>query len=192
MVAAGAGPVISCASSPDLDSGVADRSVIITPGVLLELPRRPDLGRRIEAVQSVKIRRRDSVFAFETRLSIADGRFRFAALDLAGRRALTLDWTERGIEMETASWLPEEFRPRNLLADMVLMFWPAEDVRVALAGNDTPIEADTGHRSIWANGKEMVRIEFRPPRKLLWTGTTMYDNIGFGYSLEVRSIEVVP
>ncbi len=178
----------SCASSPERD--VSDRSVMVAPGISLELPKRPEIGRRIEAAQSVRIRRRDTIFAFETRLSIADGRFRMAALDLMGRRALTLDWTERGIEIDAATWLPEKFRPRNLLADMVMIYWPADDVRAALGHGGARFEADAGHRSLLANGNEIVRIEFHPPRESPWTGTTTYKNAALGYSLEVRSTEI--
>ena len=179
--------VMSCASPRSDDPG---HSIIVAPGISLQLPRRPDLGRRIEAAQSVRIRHRDTVLAFETRISIADGRFRIAALDLAGRRALTVDWTERGVEISSAPWLPETFRPRNLLADMVMMFWPPDDIRAALDGNDVRFEADSGHRSIKSNGKEIVRITFEPPREARWTGMISYDNIGLGYSLDVRSLEV--
>jgi hypothetical protein len=178
----------SCASVPQSD--VTGRSVTIAPGISLELPLRPEIGRRIEAAQSVHIRRRDKIFAFQTRLSIADGRFRMAALDLMGRRALTLDWTERGIEIEAASWLPEKFMPRNLLADMVMIYWPADGVRAALRRGEARFEADSGHRSLLAQGNEIIRIEFHPPGDSPWTGTTTYENAALGYSLEVRSTEI--
>jgi hypothetical protein len=178
----------SCASVPENDE--SSRSVMVAPGISLELPGRPEIGRRIEAAQSVRIRRRDKIFAFQTRLSIADGRFHMAALDLMGRRALTLDWTERGIEIEAASWLPEKFMPRNLLADMVMIYWPADDVRAALRRGEARFEADAGHRSLLAQGSEIIRIEFHPPGDSPWTGTTTYENAALGYSLEVRSTEI--
>ena len=190
VVAVFALSAMSCASPPRNDD--PSQLVIVAPGVSLQLPHRPGVGRRIEAAQSVRIRRQGTVFAFETRISISDGRFRIAALDLAGRRALTLDWTERGVEIDAAPWLPEAFRPRNLLADMVMMFWPPDDVRAALKGNDVRFEADSGHRSIKSEGKQIVRISFHPPRETRWTGITTYDNIGLGYSLDVRSFEVKP
>lgn len=180
----------ACVSAPPDETN--GNTVVVAPGVSLRLPIRPDPGRRIEAHQLVEIRHEDRIFAIESRISIDAGRFRMVALDALGRRALTLTWSESGIDAEVAPWVPDTFDVRNLLADLVVIYWPSDAVRTALVETGARWTADRSGRSIYSNGEEVIHVAFLPPRERAWSGMTRYVNRGRGYSIELRSEELTP
>ena len=160
-------------------------TVRIGPQIYLTLPRPDDLGRVLEAAQLVVARYGDQTYTFECRLSATGERFSFVGLDMLGRRALSVVWTDSGVTAEKAAWLPEALRPEQILADMVLLYWPAAIVRQSLSGGK--LEESASERAFKSQGKEAIRIEYRPLAGDRWTGRLTLRNIAWGYELEIQS-----
>lgn len=166
--------------------------IILAPGLPFHLPETPGLGRRVEAAQFVTVRHGDRVFVFEGRLSITADRFRMAGLDPFGRRALTVNWTGKDREFEAAPWLPEELRAGNLLADLVLIYWPTRVISPILAKSGAVLKSGSSYRAIYKDSEEVIRIEYTPSLERVWNGYARYQNFVWGYVIEIRSTEISP
>lgn len=181
----------ACAAGPSPDA-IDPRTPLIAPGVALVLPRPADLGRSVEASQLITAWRDGRAFVFEGRISVTPERFLLAGLDAMGRRAMTVTWTDAGIQVETAPWLPEALRPGSMLADIVALYWPEAAVRRALAPSGGDLVIGPGGRSVRIAGKEVLRVTQGWPEGAPWIGTMRYSNLAWGYEIEVQSTEVKP
>lgn len=155
----------------------------IAPGIALSLPSPAALGRSVDAVQIVTARHWGDTFVFEGRLSVGPERLLLVGTDSLGRRAMTVSWSEGKITVERAAWLPESLRPENILADIVLLYWPEAAVRPALTGADLTEQA--GERRVGA--AILVTWQGDP-----WNGTAHLHNSAWEYDLDVRSVLVGP
>lgn len=161
---------------------VPDR-VTIAPGITLILPEPGDLGRSVEVLQLVTARHGSDSFVFEGRLSIGPDRLLLAGSDAMGRRAMTVSWTRGHVAVERASWLPETLRPENVLADIVLLYWPEAVVRRALRGAELTQTAE-GRRI-----GDAITISWRGEP---WRGEAQLRNLAWDYALDIRSAELGP
>ncbi len=175
-----------------MPAGGDPRAPLLGPQQRLALPRPADLGRRVEAAQLITARRDGETFVFEGRVSVTPERFVLAGLDTLGRRAMTITWTDSGVEVETAPWLPEGVRPGAMLADLVVLYWPEAAVRKALAPAGAELVADATSRTVRAGGRDLLRATYGWTAGGPWTGTLRYANLAWGYEIEVQSQEVAP
>ena len=181
----------ACAAGPGGGSKDA-QAPLLAPGEALALPRPADLGRSVEAAQLITAVRDGETFVFEGRLSITPERFLLAGVDGLGRRAMTVTWTDKGLEVETAPWLPEALRPGSMLADIVVLYWPEAAVMKALAPTGGALTADAHRRTVRIGGKDVLRAEHSWAEGAPWTGTLRYANLAWGYEIEVQSTEAAP
>ncbi|CAA7627917.1 conserved membrane hypothetical protein [Candidatus Terasakiella magnetica] len=156
--------------------------VRVAPGLSLALPAPGDLGRTVEAFQMISARHGAETFTFEARLSVTSERVLMVGTDSMGRRALTLTWVPGRVAVERAAWLPEGLRPENILADMVMIFWPEAVLRRALDG----AVRQSGHQRRIGDVIEVL-WEGEP-----WSGTARLRNLAWDYELEIRSVTVAP
>lgn len=170
--------LIACAAPPQ-----APERVVVAPGMTLDLPPPGDLGRVVDAVQMVTARHGADSFVFEGRLSVGPDRLLLVGSDSLGRRAMTVSWGEGGIAMERASWLPESLRPENVLADIILLYWPEVVVRRALHG--ATLTETTSGRHVG----EAIAVSWQGDP---WNGIARLRNLAWDYELEVRSVMVGP
>lgn len=175
--------VSACAapSPPALDR------VPIAPGVTLALPGPGGLGRTIDAVQMVTARRGADIFVFEGRLSAKADSLILVGTDSMGRRAMTLRWNGTRLEVERASWLPDSLHPENILADIMLLYWPEAALRPNLTGADIVITQ--GGRQIRRDGAELIAVRYDGDP---WSGTATLRNLVWDYEIEVRSMVMAP
>lgn len=165
------------------------RTPLLAPGEPLALPRPADLGRSVEAAQLITARRDGQTFVFEGRLSITPERFLLAGVDSLGRRAMTVTWTDAGLEVETAPWVPPALRPGSMLADIVVLYWPQAAVQRALTPAGGTLGADDHRRTVRIGDKEVLHAEHSWAEGAPWTGTLRYSNLAWGYEIEVQSTE---
>lgn len=158
-------------------------SVAVAPGVTLALPAPGDLGRDVDAVQMVSARHGADTWVFEGRLSVRLDELRLACLDGMGRRALTVTWAGGRLEVERAPWVPEDLRAENILADIVLLYWPEPVVRQALQG--AALRQDGGQRGIG----DAIAISWAGDP---WNGSARLRNTAWDYELNVQSVTVGP
>jgi hypothetical protein len=164
----------------------------IAPELPFALPSPRELGHSVNAVQLVTAHYRGDVQMFEAHLSVSPERLTLIGLDPFGRRALTLTLTDSGMVVDKASWFPQRLRPENILADVAIVYWPEDAVRRSLARTDAVLTSDARGRSIIADGREVVRVDYGEKQGDAWAGAAHYRNDAFGYELDLRSSVDVP
>lgn len=177
-----------CATMPSPVSPEEAARPMIAPQQMLTLPHPADLGRNVQAVQLITFRRDDQVMVFEGHLSITPERLLLVGIDSLGRRAMTLTWTEAGLATEVAPWLPSAVRPGSMLADIVLLYWPAAAARAALPSGGTLIDS-ARRRQVQVDGKPVLDIDYGFDIAGPWKGRLRYKHFSWGYEIEVQSAE---
>jgi hypothetical protein len=174
-------------------AGPTANSVQVAPTLTLVMPRPRDLGRSFEVAQLVTARYGEQAYVFEGHLSATPERFLMIGLDTTGRRALTITWTDSGIIYEAAPWVPAQLHPENILADMVLLYFPDAVIARALSASGGAVTTTPSRRSITADGKEVVVAEYQPavPGDP-WSGRQHYRNLAWGYELDIQTAEPAP
>lgn len=167
-----------------------NEKIALAPGIQISLPALNGLNRHIEVVQSVVARYGSRTIAFEGRIDAAPDHFTMVCSDGMGRRAVTVEWTEKGVRYETAPWVPAELRPQNMLADLVLIYWPQEALAQALP--DAAISTTPTGRSISIGGKDIARIDYTPTAADIWFGKTVYQDKLWNYTLSIESAALEP
>lgn len=155
--------------------------VPVAKGVTLVLPSPGDLGHPVEAMQMVTARHGDDLYVLEGRLSINGERLKLVGTDSLGRRAMTIDWRPGRVVVDKAPWVPDGLRPENILADIVLLYWPDPVLSEAVKGAD--IQSDGTSRRIG----DSIQISWEGDP---WRGRARLVNASFGYELDVRSVLV--
>lgn len=180
--------VTACASRHDVDSPAG--SVRMAPDLVVSLPQPSALGRSLEVSQLVTAHYGARTFVFEGHISANPERFLLVGLDPLGQRVLTVTWTEHKLTAKLAPGLPEQIHPENMLADIVVLYWPEASVRQALVGSNGTLVVGPHFRSIAVAGKEVIRVDYkgRDP----WDGAVVYRNLAWGYELDVQSVELNP
>lgn len=166
----------ACAPAPAPTTGPV--RVTVAPGVTLDLPAPAQLGRAVEAVQLVAARHDGQTMLFQSRLSVTADRLRLVTTDSLGRQAMSVTWGAAGLEAERAPWVPDGLRPENVLADIVLLYWPEAAVRQGLGGAD--LRQDQDGRQVG----EAIAIAWQGDP---WSGRATLRNRAWDYELEVRS-----
>ncbi len=180
-----------CATTPPPVSPEEAARPMIAPKQMLTLPRPADLGRSVQAVQLITFRRDDQTLVFEGHLSITPERLLLVGIDSLGRRTMTLTWTETGLTAEAAPWLPPAVRPGSMLADIVLLYWPAAAIRASLPPGGELIES-SNRRQIVLDGNTILDIRYGFDIGRRWSGRLRYANFSWGYEIEVQSEESGP
>jgi hypothetical protein len=174
----------ACASPP-----APERMVMLAPDLAMALPDPSTLGRDLVVVHLVTARYDGREVSFEGHIEARDGHFLLAVVDPLGRRALSVDWTDGHLHYDAAPFFPEGLRPQNILADLVLIYWPPGVLRRALAPSGATFQASDEGRSVTYKGREVIRAEFLTgvSRDAL-PGRIRYANLAFGYSLDIRAV----
>ena len=168
-----------------------DPATLFTPNRSLVLPRPADLGRSVQAMQLITVQRDGDTYVFEGQISITPERFLLVGTGPMGRRAMTLTWTEAGVTTETAPWMPSVLRPDSMLADIVMLYWPEDVVRKAIAPAGTELVADARSRTVRIDGRDVLHVDYDKTTSGLWTGSLHYANHGWGYDITVQSVEAL-
>jgi hypothetical protein len=164
--------------------------VTIAPDLVMILPRPSDLGRDVRMDHLVTARYGERVISFEGHIEVTGGDFRMAVIDALGRQALRVEWTGEDIVYSPAPWMPEALQPRNILADLVLIYWPPEVLRRALAPAHASLAVTPGCRAVVRDGVEIIRVDFFPGGGGgIAPSRVSYRNLAFGYSLDIRAVE---
>lgn len=188
LAAAALMALAACARHIDTDTPKG--AVRMTPDLLMTLPKPSDLGRSLQAAQLVTAHYGDQTIVFEGHISATPEQFLLVGLDPTGKRALTLTWTDQKLTVDTAPGFPDRLRPENMLADIVVQYWPEDRVRQALAGPNVTLTSGSHFRSIAVGGKEVIHVDYRGDDP--WNGATVYRNLVWGYELDVQSAESKP
>jgi hypothetical protein len=181
-----ASPLAACATLPPPLPG---DTAFIAPGTAFRIPPPSLLNETVTVAQSVQADYGGMGMVFEAQIALTPEGLDLVALDGLGRRALTIAWHGQDPVATAAPWLPESVTPANMLADIALLYWPEVVLAPALLAAGARLEATTAHRSVFAGGQEVVRIDYARPG---WGGQALLRNLAFGYSLNVNSVLLAP
>ena len=183
--------VLPSLEAPANPSTTLASEVLLAPGHKLVLPQPATYGSRIKVRQLVTIEHGGNAMSFEVLLNIQPSEVNLVAVDPLGRRALTLNWDGARLAVEKATFLPGSIRPDCLLADLIAVYWPAPVVQRALAATGAEVEVeDHGHRRvIAAGGYELLKADYAWMAKSGLVGTMKYENLSWGYTVSVKSLE---
>ncbi len=151
--------------------------------------RPADLGRTVEAIQLVSVRRGEDALFFEIRISVTREQLRLVALDSLGQRLMTIRWTAEGVVSEKAPTLPAVVSPERLLLDLVVILWPQQAVERALARTGASLTVQPRGRTIGIRGRDVLRAQLGWEQGAAWVGELSYLNVSRGYTVDVRSRE---
>lgn len=114
--------------------------------------------RTADLSQQISIRSGPYKLIVQARLQLTDTEIRLVALDMLGRRAMDVRWGVDGFDSNTADWLPDLVQPEDVLADLVLIYWPLDKLQPLLseAHISTVANARLIHREIGAD----IRIDY--------------------------------
>jgi hypothetical protein len=177
----------ACAAPAEMQP--SDSATLFAPNRSLALPRLADLGRNVQAMQLITVQRDSDTYVFEGQISITPERFLLVGTDPMGRRAMTVTWTDGGMTTETAPWMPSALRPDSMLADIVMLYWPEDVVRRAIAPAGADLVADARSRTVRIDGRDVLHVDYDATGTGPWTGTLHYANRGWGYEITVQSVE---
>ncbi len=168
----------------------SSRSITMAAGVSMVLPPLQDFGRSVEATQLVKGHYGSHTFVFQNRVSLTPDHCRIIALDALGRTAVTIDWTPENVTYSSATWMPSQVRPENILADFVLLNWPKASVQKSLAASGAHLVSTLYGRSIFLVKQEVIHADYLKARPGNMSGNVRYHNLAWGYSLDIQSVEI--
>ena len=172
-------------------------SVTLAPDLAMTLPPPSELGQDLHVAHLVTARYGEQVVGFEGHIEASAGHFRLAVLDLLGRKALVVDWTDDALAFDAAPWFPAGLKPQNMLADLVLIYWPAGVLQRALRAAGAGFAATPGQRVVTRDGQEVIRADFTPgpgpgPAGDPIGAGVLFRNLAFGYSLDIRAAGLAP
>jgi hypothetical protein len=162
-------------------------SATIAPGIDFAIPAARELGYSIEVTQLITAQFRDQHQVFQAYVSVTPEKLTLIALDPFGGRAMTVTATDDGIQSETAPIVPAVLRPANILADVAIVYWPAESLRSGLAGTSASLYDGAGERRIDVDGRAIVQVTYESPHDKTWPRLAHLQNTAYGYRLDLQS-----
>lgn len=172
-------------------SGCASNSepitVRIAPDLLFALPPLPPDMKNVEAAQIVFGEAGSKSVQFQSLIRISSSEVTVIMLDPLGRRGMEIHWRADGVTYDAEPWVPDEVRPRNILADIVVAHWPAHDVRAGLTGTKARFEKNAQSRVISYEDREVMRIQYGPMFVDPWKGSLTIRNWALGYTLKIQT-----
>jgi hypothetical protein len=163
------------------------RRVAIAPNVEMGIPSGSKLGYTLTATQLITAHFRGRSQVFEAYVSVSPSKIFIIGLDPLGSRVVTITATEGGISSELSRTVPSFFRPENMLADFVIVYWPASEIRRGLAGTDASLHEDLKERRIDMAGRAIVRVTYDSPHQDVWPELAHLENFVCDYRLDVES-----
>jgi hypothetical protein len=130
----------------------------IAHGVSLVLPAPPGFPqpRRFDQMVTASFGKRELVF--ESFVDLGPEAVLVAITAPNGPRLATIDWTKAGIKGDRAASIPAELREENLLADMMLVYWPAQAIEAAMRPDGVVVDHADGSRTISSGGRAIVEV----------------------------------
>lgn len=167
-----------------------DTTAFLGPDLPFRTPAPRDLGASVQVAQLITARYGGETYIFAAQLSVSSDQLTLICLDPFGRRALTIVSTGDEITTDAAPWLPRELKAENILADIAVVYWPAEAVRHGLRETKAVVSAQGQYRTITINDREVIRVDYDEPAGQTWPSSARYRNHAFGYELVLQSAAV--
>lgn len=163
----------------------SDRA-ILAPGYLCPIPPPAGAGESVSAEQSVVATFRGHTYTFQAELQITPAEFDLVALDGFGRRSLTARWSDRGLDVSRASWLPAVIRPADILAYVAIVYWPANALASSLATCGLRLDNSDRARTVSGDGRQVITVQYGSGKD--WNRSATLRNSALGFTIEIQSM----
>ena len=175
--------VAACASTMQSKTGTVD----IAPGVTLALPERPPFGAEANVVQLGQAIYQDRTTAFQAVISSKPEAMTLVMTLPSGPRVMSFTWSTGSLETHLESIAPKGLSADHMLADIMLMYAPADLLKRQIHGAAF-VEGAHGSRRVVQDGKDLIVVT-RPADFAgdLWVGSALLENKAFGYRLSIQS-----
>lgn len=152
--------------------------------MIYSLPQNPWTGKSLTSFQQVTLEYDTVVFHFQAIIDLHPGLVKIALIDMTGRRAADINWSENNIDIIKADWLPDAVNAEEIVARLVLAFWPIEMAKIGLP--KTAILLDEGYsRRVITEGKTLINISRNGDNP--WTSKTVIDQQDNAFKLVITS-----
>ena len=152
--------------------------------VRYDLPANPWQGERLNAFQQLTIEFKEKTLFLQAFIALEPGRAKITLLDMSGRRALDINWQLNNIQIYRADWLPGTARAEDVLARLVLAYWPVEIARAGLPAG-TRLRVRGGQRVVENTSGQVLSIVSDGEQP--WTAKTVIDQPNAGFRLTISS-----
>lgn len=106
-----------------------------------------------------------------------------------GSELFSLEQDGAHVVVKTSPLMPPQLRPLAVLADLQLIYWPAEALRPALAANGLELlERDNGERELRRGGATLVSIRYAAHDP--WRGVVDFEQRAWHYRYTVETLEL--
>ncbi len=117
-------------------------------------------------------------------MQLKPGVAKISLLDPAGRRAIALTWTEHELTAQKASWVPDEMNTNDILARMIIAFWPLEHAKEGMAADVALVKNEQG-RTLRLKDTDIIAVTYSSDNP--WSGQTIIDQLGSSFHLTITS-----
>lgn len=170
---------------------LGDNEAMIAPNVVFTIPPPSAVGQSANVAQTIVADFRRQAFSFDAQIQLSPAELDLVALDGFGRRALTVNWKASGIEHTEAPWLPPYVRPADILADIAVVYWPADVLAQSLKRSGAVVREWHRIRTISANKRDLIVVKYGRDGEG-WGRSAKLKNLAFGYEIDIQSAEIGP
>ncbi len=121
-------------------AGSVAHNVNLSKDFQYSLPQDAWVGEPVSAFQQVTLSFGDEVIHFQAIVELKAPHAKILLLDMTGRRAMDIHWSQTGVEVQYADWLPENVNASEILSRMVLAFWPIDQIKMGLPANGNLVQ----------------------------------------------------
>ncbi|MES1991334.1 MAG: DUF3261 domain-containing protein [Pseudomonadota bacterium] len=156
----------------------------LAPGVTLSLPATPAFGDGDDVMQLVQARYQGHQQMFQSLIRSKADHFTVVMSVPSGPRIMRIDWTKGGVTAKKETLAPGGLSPERMLADLMLVYGSADDVRRSIDGAFF-IETYRTERKVIKDGKLLIMVA--RPKGDVWNGRASLINYAFDYQLIIQS-----
>ena len=153
----------------------------------LQLPP-STFGASVNLQQHLTVGRGGRTDELDVALEIDSERIDLVGLML-GQRVLALHYDGKTLQTWRHAMMPDELRGEDVLEDLQLTLWPAEQIRAAFPSG-WRIEENGRRRTILENDVPVAVIEYST--QMRWSGTVELNNLRYHYRLTIRTAPAGP
>jgi hypothetical protein len=146
------------------------------------------LGASIARQQHLKVEREGRIEELDAALEIDESHLQLVGLAF-GQRVMSISYDGKELNSWRHLMLPSQVQPEDVLSDIQLTLWPADEINKALPAG-WRLEDDGLRRTLYLNGAAVTTIRYQTmPR---WNGTVVLENLRYRYRLTIQSVPAGP
>jgi len=146
------------------------------------------LGASIARQQHLTVEREGRIDELDAALEIDQDHLQLVGLAF-GQRVMSISYDGKQLHSWRHLMLPSQVQPEDVLSDIQLTLWPADEINKALPSG-WRLEDDGLRRTLTLDGAPYAVVRYQQmPR---WSGTVVLENLRYHYRLTIQSVPAGP